>query len=210
MGEENFQIHEGMRTPRAAAVAGILFCVLLITSQLLVWISIPASLGRPGLDVISHSKTISLALNLPPFAGIAFLWFIAVVRNRLGIRRPLFCHRLLGKRIAIHRHDLHISCPCRWTHPGLKQCTRTPGTDGHVRVGSCSNLPNDERVRNQDGGRIHVLDFNDLVAIRDCSTLDCIPRLRSGGDTPVKYWCHLVDSACVSTLGISDQCCHTA
>jgi len=34
--------------------------------------------------VISHSKTISFALNLLPFAGIAFLWFIAVVRNRLG------------------------------------------------------------------------------------------------------------------------------
>ena len=34
--------------------------------------------------MISHSKTISFALNLLPFAGIAFLWFIAVVRNRLG------------------------------------------------------------------------------------------------------------------------------
>jgi hypothetical protein len=84
MGEENSLIHQGMRAPRAAAVAGILFCVLLITSQLLIWISIPPSLGQPGLDVISHSKTISLALNLLPFAGIAFLWFIAVVRNRLG------------------------------------------------------------------------------------------------------------------------------
>src|SRR4029077_14179876 len=33
---------------------------------------------------ISHSRTISLALNLLPFAGISFLWFIAVVRDRLG------------------------------------------------------------------------------------------------------------------------------
>lgn len=90
MSEKNSLIHEGMRAPRAAAVAGILFCVLLITSQLLVWISIPASLGRPGFDVISHSKTISLGLNLLPFAGIAFLWFIAVVRNRLGTLEDRF------------------------------------------------------------------------------------------------------------------------
>ncbi len=90
MGEESSLIHEGMRAPRAAAVAGILFCVLLITSQLLVWISIPATLGRPGVDVISHSKKISLALNLLPFAGIAFLWFIAVIRNRLGALEDRF------------------------------------------------------------------------------------------------------------------------
>jgi hypothetical protein len=82
MRQEDSLIHK--RLPRTAAIAGILFCVLLITSQLLIWISIPADVGGPALNVISHSKTISLGLNLLPFAGIAFLWFIAVVRNRLG------------------------------------------------------------------------------------------------------------------------------
>jgi hypothetical protein len=84
MVQEDSAIHKRLRAPKAAAIAGILFCVFLITSQLLVWGSIPANLGGPALDVLSHSKTISLALNLLPFAGIAFLWFIAVVRNRLG------------------------------------------------------------------------------------------------------------------------------
>jgi len=42
------------------------------------------------VNVISHSKTISLALNLRPFAGIAFLWFIAVIRNRLGALEDKF------------------------------------------------------------------------------------------------------------------------
>jgi hypothetical protein len=84
MGGENSVLRQGLRAPRAAAIAGILFCVLLITSYLLIWFSIPISLGRPLLDVIAHSETISLALNLVPFAGIAFLWFIAVIRNRLG------------------------------------------------------------------------------------------------------------------------------
>jgi hypothetical protein len=82
MAQENF--HKGLRTPRAAAIAGIIFSILSITSHTLVWISIPANVGAAELDLIRHSNTISLALNLLPFAGIAFLWFIAVVRNQLG------------------------------------------------------------------------------------------------------------------------------
>jgi hypothetical protein len=81
---EQSAIRNSLKTPRAAAIAGILFSVLLITSQLLIWISIPVRVGDAALEVISQSKRISLALNLLPFAGIAFLWFIGVVRDRLG------------------------------------------------------------------------------------------------------------------------------
>jgi hypothetical protein len=88
--DQDSAIHKGLRAPRAAAVAGILFCVLSMTSEFLVWVSIPANVGGQALDVISHSKAISLALNLLPFAGIAFLWFIAVVRNRLGTLEDRF------------------------------------------------------------------------------------------------------------------------
>ncbi len=35
-------------------------------------------------------KTVSLALNLLPFAGIAFLWFIGVLRDRLGAYEDRF------------------------------------------------------------------------------------------------------------------------
>jgi hypothetical protein len=84
MVQPSSRIHQGLRAPRAAALAGILFSILLITSQLLVWISIPANPGPAEQDAVSHSRAITLALNLLPFAGIAFLWFIAVVRNRLG------------------------------------------------------------------------------------------------------------------------------
>src|ERR1700746_2383537 len=78
------EMGQAMKTPRAAAIAGIVSSVLLATSQVLIRISIPSNPLGPALDVISHSKTISLALNLLPFAGISFLWFIAVVRDRLG------------------------------------------------------------------------------------------------------------------------------
>ena len=90
MNQEDSSIHKELRAPRSAAIAGILFCVLLITSELLVWISIPGNLGGPPIDVTRHSKTIKLALNLLPFAGIAFLWFIAVVRSRLGALEDRF------------------------------------------------------------------------------------------------------------------------
>jgi hypothetical protein len=68
----------------------MLFSILLITSQMLVWVSIPARTGEAAMEVISHSKAISLALNLLPFSGIAFLWFIAVVRDRLGAMEDRF------------------------------------------------------------------------------------------------------------------------
>ena len=90
MALDDSTIAAGVRAPRAAAIAGILFSIVLITSEVLVWISIPADPAGPEVDVISHSKTISLALNLLPFAGIAFLWFIAVLRNRLGALEDRF------------------------------------------------------------------------------------------------------------------------
>lgn len=84
MNQEPALIRQRMRTPRAAAIAGIVFSLLFITSLLLVWVSIPANPLGPATEVVSHLKTISFSLNLMPFAGIAFLWFIAVVRDRLG------------------------------------------------------------------------------------------------------------------------------
>jgi hypothetical protein len=87
---QDYTIHQKLRTPRAAAVAGIIFSLLLVTSYVLVWLSIPAITTAKATQVTIHSGTISVALNLLPFAGIAFLWFIAVVRNRLGALEDQF------------------------------------------------------------------------------------------------------------------------
>ena len=84
MNQKPALIRQRMRTPRAAAIAGIVFSLLFITSLLLVWVSIPPNPLGPATEVIKHLKKISFSLNLMPFAGIAFLWFIAVVRDRLG------------------------------------------------------------------------------------------------------------------------------
>jgi hypothetical protein len=73
-----------LRTPKAAAIAGIVFSVLLITVFWLLRTSIPADPQEPGSWLRSNSSFVALALNLLPFAGIAFLWFIGVLRDRLG------------------------------------------------------------------------------------------------------------------------------
>jgi len=84
MNQESSLIRLNLKTPRAAAIAGIVFSMLFITSQLLIRSSIPANPLGSATEIVSHSKTISRALNLVPFAGIAFLWFIGVIRDRLG------------------------------------------------------------------------------------------------------------------------------
>ena len=46
-------------------------------------------------------------LQLLPFAGIAFLWFIGVLRDRIGPGgRPVLRHRLPGQRADLRRHVL--------------------------------------------------------------------------------------------------------
>jgi hypothetical protein len=77
-------VRAALTTPRAAAVAGILFSVLLIISLVLVRISVPANPREAGVWLASEGQNVRLALNLVPFAGVAFLWFIGVVRDRIG------------------------------------------------------------------------------------------------------------------------------
>jgi hypothetical protein len=81
-----------LTSPRAAAIAGILFSVLV-----LIRISVPSDPQDAGTWLSGDWKTVNLALNLLPFAGIAFLWFIGVVRDRLGSSEDrLFATVFLG------------------------------------------------------------------------------------------------------------------
>jgi hypothetical protein len=81
-----------LRTPRAAAVAGIIFSVFLIAALVLVRVSVPAHPAVPGswLTDSQRRAAVDIGLNLIPFAGIAFLWFVGVVRDRIGEREDRF------------------------------------------------------------------------------------------------------------------------
>ncbi len=82
--KETTSIRTRLKTPRAAAIAGILFSALLITSLFLFRLSVRADPLETGAWLKTNSETVAVALNLVPFAGIAFLWFIGVLRDRLG------------------------------------------------------------------------------------------------------------------------------
>jgi MFS family permease len=73
-----------LKTPRAAAIAGIIFSVLFVAAFSMLRISVPSDPTESGEWLKTSSGLVGLALNLLPFAGIAFLWFVGALRDRLG------------------------------------------------------------------------------------------------------------------------------
>jgi len=92
VGQGPLQAGSPLRTPRAAAVAGVVFSVFLIAALVLLRLSVPAQPGEAGawLTEAGRRTAVAIALNLVPFAGIAFLWFIGVLRDRIGEREDRF------------------------------------------------------------------------------------------------------------------------
>ncbi len=81
-----------LRAPRAAGIAGLLFALLFAAA---LWLLRPP-LFASDLQLIAWytntaRATVSVVgLYLIPFAGIAFLWFIGVVNDRIGHREDRF------------------------------------------------------------------------------------------------------------------------
>ena len=73
------------RSRRAAAIAGIVFAVLLITALTMVRVALSEDSLQSLQTDASRRTLIRISLNLVPFAGIAFLWFIGVVREQIGV-----------------------------------------------------------------------------------------------------------------------------
>jgi len=84
MAQEKTLTGLGLRTPKAAAIAGIVFSILFIIIFWLLRSVVPADPLEPGAWLDTSSRSIAIALNLVPFAGIAFLWFLGALRDRLG------------------------------------------------------------------------------------------------------------------------------
>jgi len=74
----------GLSTPRAAAVAGVLFALLFGTALVLIRLALPEG-AEPGSQWLAEGSTnLKVAATIMPFAGILFLWFMGVVRDGLG------------------------------------------------------------------------------------------------------------------------------
>jgi hypothetical protein len=71
-----------LRAPWAASIAGLLFSVLFTAALVLV---------RSQADQSGQNTAVMIGgLYLAPFAGIMFLWFVAVIRDQIGEREDRF------------------------------------------------------------------------------------------------------------------------
>jgi hypothetical protein len=83
----------GLTTPRAAGVAGIVFAVLFVAALALLRGQLGVKLDtQTVMDNLNSGQTTAalIGLYMMPFAGIAFLWFIGVIRDRIGDREDRF------------------------------------------------------------------------------------------------------------------------
>ncbi|MEW2416591.1 hypothetical protein AB0953_23095 [Streptomyces sp. NPDC046866] len=72
-------------TPKAAGLAGVVFAVLLAAAIVLVRISLPTGAGGEHVAVAPGRRAaLDWAVELVPFAGIAFLWFMGALREHTG------------------------------------------------------------------------------------------------------------------------------
>jgi hypothetical protein len=73
-----------LKAPRSAAVAGIAFALLYGSAMTLVALAIGTDNVVTSAWLDTNSNNISIAMLMIPYAGIAFLWFIGVIRDQLG------------------------------------------------------------------------------------------------------------------------------
>ena len=78
------QVERRATTPVAGAIAGIAFAVLFGVSVTILTTTMADVAEDSGAWLEGGARSIKFALALVPFAGLFFLWFIAVARERLG------------------------------------------------------------------------------------------------------------------------------
>ena len=78
--------------PRGVAISGIVFSALYFASLVLLRLAVPADPTESGAwlgDPVFRNR-LDISLNLVPFAGIAFLWYMAAIRDHVGLREDRF------------------------------------------------------------------------------------------------------------------------
>jgi len=83
-GSSSIEDLPARRSPRAAAIAGLVFAVLFSVSVVLIRLTLSGATTGGEVWLTERAGWFEFAILLMPFAGLAFLWFIAVVRSLLG------------------------------------------------------------------------------------------------------------------------------
>jgi hypothetical protein len=145
-----------LKTPKAAAIAGMLFSLLTVAAFWPLWISVPADPQEPGSWLGANSNTVALGLNLVPFAGIAFLWFHrrSAPPSRPA-RRPVLCDRVFRKQPLVPRHVVHRRGARQRNPHGVRRETGGADRLRHVPLRARCRVQHLEYISDQDGRRIH-------------------------------------------------------
>lgn len=128
MTESAVQRARALAPPRAAAIAGVLFSVLMAACLIIVRLAIPERTGDAGLWLEDplRRKAVRVAVQLAPFAGIAFLWFIGVLRNRIGeLEDQFFATVFLGSGL--------LFVASLFASAGLSGALVEAAADGHLK-----------------------------------------------------------------------------
>jgi hypothetical protein len=83
-GSRSPQVERRAATPIAGAIAGMLIAVLFGVSLSIIDRTMSDLVDDTGAWLETGAPRLRFALTLVPFAGLFFLWFIAVARERLG------------------------------------------------------------------------------------------------------------------------------
>jgi hypothetical protein len=91
---DRIQVRAELKAPRAAGIAGLAFAVLFTVA--LIALRQQPLVGATDAEILdwfaagNAGFVVVAGLYLAPFSGIAFLWFVAVVRDRVGSREDRF------------------------------------------------------------------------------------------------------------------------
>jgi hypothetical protein len=124
--------------PRVVAISGIVFSVLYIVSLVLIRLAVPADPTEPGIWLADPAfrNGVRHALNLIPFTGIAFLWFMAVLRNRIGhLEDRFFATVFLGSGLLFIAMLFAAVAVSRGLLDTFGTGTHLPGQSEAYRVG---------------------------------------------------------------------------
>ena len=198
---------QAIRTPRAAAVAGIIFTVLFTISIVLMRLAIPEELSGTNTTAIlqGNTTTITLALTLVPFAGIAFLWFIGVVRDRLGtLEDQFFSTVFFGSGLLFLAMTFASAAIAGGILSSYAISTRHVDEERCHSLWARSYVHDHESVCHSHGGRVHDFVGHPLAAHSCDAALVCVPFLRAGIGAAGEQRLHFLVDSCFSGMGVCD------
>ena len=92
--ENGLAVEHRLQTPRAAGIAGLVFSLLFVVALLLIRVRPDAGSSEQEIADFyledDRGRVALVGLYVVPFAGIAFLWFVAAIRSHLGEREDRF------------------------------------------------------------------------------------------------------------------------